>query len=294
MPAVADASWNPLAQLLRGSLIAANSRKSASLPPKLERSGDHVWLSFDLHVGKLALHRLRRLDRRRYNELRFSAEAIGDLILPKTEETVEREPAKLKRSAQTVDRRDTVVRVPPSPQNDAQINRENTRPIFDGLPEGSLTGGFSVRRDESSEIFGLFLSAMEAGVAAMRTDLSLDTTVEFPAKLVRVLLFLLQHRGTAVAVGDLAEGLRVSLGWASRVADELALLGFVNRVRSERDRRVVHLELTEKAIKVAERLWSDHEAAIAAALGDLFPNERATVARFLRRLRTELEAPSKV
>jgi len=105
-------------------------------------------------------------------------------------------------------------------------------------------------------------------------------------------LYLLQHRGTVVAVGDLAEGLRVSVGWASRVADELALMGFVNRVRSERDRRVVHLELTEKAIKVAERLWSDHEAAIAAALSDLFPNERATVARFLRRLSTELDAPS--
>jgi DNA-binding MarR family transcriptional regulator len=171
--------------------------------------------------------------------------------------------------------------------------RENPRPIFAGLPEGSFSGGFPVRRDESSEIFGLFLSAMEAGAAAMRTGLCLDPAVEFPAKLVRALLYLLQHRSTAVAVGDLAEGLRVSLGWASRVADELALMGFVNRVRGERDRRVVHLELTEKAIKVAERLWSDHEAAIAAALGDLLPNERATVARFLRRLRTELDAPSK-
>jgi hypothetical protein len=77
VPAAADANWNPLAHLLRASLIAANSRKGASLRPKLERAGDHVWLSFDLHVGKLALHRLRRLARRRLNELRSSGRAGG-------------------------------------------------------------------------------------------------------------------------------------------------------------------------------------------------------------------------
>lgn len=149
---------------------------------------------------------------------------------------------------------------------------------------------FPVRREESWEMFGLFVNAILADVAATRAGPPSDVPVTVSPKLVRALLYLAQHGGRAMTVGELAEGVGVSLGWASRVADELVSIGLLERIRDDRDRRVVQLQLTPRATLVSGRLWSDREDAVVAALSEIFPEERPVIARFLRRLATELES----
>lgn len=153
--------------------------------------------------------------------------------------------------------------------------------------ERNCAGSFPVGHDETCEILRLFVSAMAANVAAARGRPLPDVSGTIAPKLVRALQYLSQQDGVATKVGDLAEGLQVSLGWASRVADELASFGFLKRVRNEHDRRIVRLELTEKAAEIGRRLLSDREATIVAALADLGPGERHAIANFLRRLGAE-------
>ena len=99
---------------------------------------------------------------------------------------------------------------------------------------------------------------------------------------VRAAMHLFQHgRGT---VGELADGLGVSMGWASRIADELERAGHIRRERDPLDRRVVRLRLSAHFARVAEELYQQRGAAVAAALATLGPEERDVVGRFLRRL----------
>jgi DNA-binding MarR family transcriptional regulator len=148
---------------------------------------------------------------------------------------------------------------------------------------------FPVRRDESWELFGLFMNAVLADAAVTRMRPPAEVPREISPKLVRALLYLAQHGGRTMTVGELAEGIGVSLGWASRVADELVSLSLLERVRNENDRRVVQLQLTPGAAAVTGRLWSDREGAIVSALGEVALEDRPIIARFLRRLTTELE-----
>ena len=105
---------------------------------------------------------------------------------------------------------------------------------------------------------------------------------------VRATMHLIQHgRGT---VGELADGLGVSMGWASRIADELERAGHVLRERDALDRRVVRLRLSPAAERVAEQMYSERGRVVAEALAALTDAERAVVARFLGRLTAGLEA----
>ena len=153
----------------------------------------------------------------------------------------------------------------------------------------SAPAKFPVRREESWEMFGLFVNAILADVAVTRAGPPSDVPMTISPKLVRALLYLAQHGGRAMTVGELAEGVGVSLGWASRVADELVAIDLLERIRDDRDRRVVQLQLTARASVISDRLWSDREEAIVAALSEVFPEERPVIARFLRRLTAELE-----
>jgi DNA-binding MarR family transcriptional regulator len=156
-------------------------------------------------------------------------------------------------------------------------------------PAPSPPQKFPVRREESWEMFGLFVDAVQADVAVTRIAPPSDVPLTISPKLVRALLYLAQHGGRALTVGELAEGVGVSLGWASRVADELVSLGLLERMRNEHDRRVVQLQLTPRATVISARLWTYREDAILTALGETLPEQRPVIARFLRKLTAELE-----
>ena len=94
-------------------------------------------------------------------------------------------------------------------------------------------------------------------------------------------------------VGQLAAGLGVSQGWASRVVDEMERAGYVARERDPGDRRVVRVSLVPAAIDRVEKAYRWRGDAVEAALEDLSPSERAAVAAFLRRFVDEVRASTR-
>lgn len=84
-------------------------------------------------------------------------------------------------------------------------------------------------------------------------------------------------------ITELATGLAISQGWASRVVDEMEKAGYVERQRDEADRRVVRVRLSPMAIARVEMAYDWRGDAVEAALEGMSPDERAAVAAFLRR-----------
>ena len=89
-------------------------------------------------------------------------------------------------------------------------------------------------------------------------------------------------------IGELAEGLGISIGWASRVVSELEASAMVVREPDQTDRRIVHVSLAPEASAIVERAYLWRAAAIDRALAPLDPAGRAAVRTFLRRAVDEL------
>jgi DNA-binding MarR family transcriptional regulator len=92
-------------------------------------------------------------------------------------------------------------------------------------------------------------------------------------------------------IGQLAQGLGISQGWASRVVDELERAGYVERERDPADRRMVRVRLTPMAVERVERAERWQGGAVEAALSGMDSRERAVVAVFLRRFIESVRTP---
>jgi DNA-binding MarR family transcriptional regulator len=101
------------------------------------------------------------------------------------------------------------------------------------------------------------------------------------------------HRHGERSIGQLAAGLGISYGWASRVVDELQAAGYVSRERDPRDHRVVRIRLNPAARAAIERAYRWREQDVTEALRQLSTPEREGVRAFLRTITVRLrEAPS--
>jgi len=133
---------------------------------------------------------------------------------------------------------------------------------------------------EGREFYRLFREATRATLGAFRNfsespyDLSLTD--------VRALLYLEQHTAGTGSIGELAKELHSSLGWASRVADSLAKDGLIDSVRDKRDRRLVHLKLTEKGAQTAHLLSASLQKPITASLSEIPARQSKAISQFLR------------
>ena len=99
---------------------------------------------------------------------------------------------------------------------------------------------------------------------------------------VRVVMTLVKQPGRTIS--ELAEAVGISLGWASRVVEELEATGHVQRERDPDDRRVVRVSLTPAVQAIAESTFRQRGQVVADALAALGPEEREAVRRFLERL----------
>lgn len=99
---------------------------------------------------------------------------------------------------------------------------------------------------------------------------------------VRAIVAIYQHG--QCTVGELASTLGVSLGWASRIAEELVSRGYAVRGRAAEDHRVVRLRLSARALEEVDRAYRWRGDAVALALDGLDADQRAAVREFLRRL----------
>jgi DNA-binding MarR family transcriptional regulator len=102
---------------------------------------------------------------------------------------------------------------------------------------------------------------------------------------VRAAIHVYQHGERTV--GQIASGLGISYGWASRVVEELEKVGYVTRERDSADRRVVRVRLNPDATEEVERAYHWRGREVDEAMRPLSESERAAVRLFLRRV-TEL------
>lgn len=89
------------------------------------------------------------------------------------------------------------------------------------------------------------------------------------------------YRKTA---GELAESSLLTSGGVTLRLDRLEADGWVRRVRSDEDRRVVFAELTEKGLAAIDAVFDAHIAAERDLLRELSPTERRQLNDLLRRL----------
>ena len=104
---------------------------------------------------------------------------------------------------------------------------------------------------------------------------------------VRVVMTLVKQPGRTIS--ELAEAVGISLGWASRVVEELEASGHVQRERDRDDRRIVRVSLTPVVQSLAEGTFRERGRVVAEALGAVDPGERVAVERFLERLAAGFE-----
>jgi DNA-binding MarR family transcriptional regulator len=126
-------------------------------------------------------------------------------------------------------------------------------------------------------------TARDGSVAAMRPAAGPSS-----AHVIRAAIHI--HEEGPQTIGQLARGLGISQGWASRVVDELERAGYVERERDPADRRVVRVRLTPMAVERVERAYRWRGGAVEAALTGMESRERAAVADFLRRFLESVRA----
>jgi DNA-binding MarR family transcriptional regulator len=89
---------------------------------------------------------------------------------------------------------------------------------------------------------------------------------------------------------DLAARLHVTPGTLVPLIDRLEEQGYLRRVPDKADRRLTWLELTPKADRLFQRLWSMGASRLANAISHLVPRDRAELKRIFTRIAEHLEA----
>jgi DNA-binding MarR family transcriptional regulator len=172
-------------------------------------------------------------------------------------------------------------------RGDDKLGRVNAQPPRLSKPRRRTTSQ-AVSRDEAFETSRLVVDLLHAAHASRRVA---DTHVGDPAgpraapaseHAMRAAIYHYQHGERTV--GQLASGLGISRGWASRVAEELVERGHAAREGDPGDRRVVHLRLTDASLAEIERAYRWRGDVVAAALAEHGPAERAAIRRFLRQV----------
>jgi DNA-binding MarR family transcriptional regulator len=165
-------------------------------------------------------------------------------------------------------------------------------------PQSPIKARISDEALETGKLLVEFLHAtyatrrqrMEAGVgepahldaAGNFVEGSVTARDPLSAHAVRAAIHIYQHGERTV--GQLASGLGISYGWASRVVEELEAAHYVVRGKDVADRRIVRVRLNEDALEEVERAYAWRGEAVARALEPLTPGERTAVRLFLRRV----------
>lgn len=90
--------------------------------------------------------------------------------------------------------------------------------------------------------------------------------------------------GSAKNMTSVAKSLAITTGTLTISVNSLVKKGYVNRVRSEEDRRVVLISLTDKGLKAHEQHRIFHEKMILAIVEDLAPEEKVVLEKALSNL----------
>ena len=101
----------------------------------------------------------------------------------------------------------------------------------------------------------------------------------------------LTHAGAAT-MRTLARTMRAKESTTTGLVDRMDKMGLVHRSHSEKDRRVVYVEITAKGRRVLAEINRQREDTIKALFRNLSDRDRATYLRILEKLLDELPQPS--
>lgn len=137
---------------------------------------------------------------------------------------------------------------------------------------------------ETSQLVVEFLHVLHAAqgptAARQARDAAGHDRAAMSPHAVRAAIHLYQHGQRTIS--ELAAGLGVSMGWASRVVRELEEADLVVRSQDPEDRRVVRVSMSTSAMPMVESAYRWRGEAIERALQGLDAKGRAAVATFLR------------
>ncbi|WP_137892266.1 MarR family transcriptional regulator [Ramlibacter sp. 2FC] len=98
------------------------------------------------------------------------------------------------------------------------------------------------------------------------------------------------YLGQASTVAEVARGCQLDAGATTRLLDRMEAKGLLRRVRSEEDRRVVHIELTEEGRRAASRIPEVLSRVQNAHLAGFSAEEWNTLKSYLRRILANAQA----
>lgn len=102
----------------------------------------------------------------------------------------------------------------------------------------------------------------------------------------RILKRLVEHGAQPMV--KLAESNMITQGWVTSLVDRLELKSYVERIRSNTDRRVVNIAATPKGTEFYRKIMELHEEFIAKTLNFMEPEELDALRGLLSRVEDQL------
>ena len=127
-----------------------------------------------------------------------------------------------------------------------------------------------MKKQNSPEKLGFLLQRIMKILRAQGRKVLAEENLTFPQYYA---LSLLSKKGFW-KMSDLKEKLFITGAGATGIADHLVKKGLAKRTRSEQDRRVVNIEITDKGAKIIERALRQRRDYLASVLKKIEPDKK--------------------
>ena len=123
-----------------------------------------------------------------------------------------------------------------------------------------------------------------------RVNARLQESHELPLAFFEPLHLISRARGDSMRVGDLARGLRITVGGTSKLVDRIERTGLIAREADPEDRRASRVKLTTAGKRRLAAALKSYEAEAASILGSvLSPDEQRQMSDYVSRLLTSID-----
>jgi DNA-binding MarR family transcriptional regulator len=163
--------------------------------------------------------------------------------------------------------------------------------VLDNCPPAGYIGCSSCLLPSMSQPYHLdnYTPDESIGYLLKRAGGQLSTTLdralaEFDMTHAQLGIFLRLLHGHADTAADLAREMAIDTGAMTRALDRLEEKGFIRRLRSHADRRMVRVSLTDKGKSLADQMTLVAINALNHHLRDFSPEEVTQFKTFLRRM----------
>jgi DNA-binding MarR family transcriptional regulator len=125
-----------------------------------------------------------------------------------------------------------------------------------------------------------------------RVDARLKTAHDLPLAFFEPLHLIARAREDSVRVGDLARGLRITVGGTSKLVDRIEQAGLIAREPDPDDRRASRVALTTAGKRKLNAALKSYEAEVAGILGGVLSREeQRQMSDYVSRLLTSIDDP---